>query len=67
MFVCICNNLTETDVRAAIAESRAGTPEDVMRHLRGTPKCGVCRSMIADMLGQDPDAEDTHYGGFGPA
>lgn len=67
MFVCVCNNLTETAVRAAIAESRAGTPEDVLRHLRGSPQCGVCRSMIAEMLNEDPDADDVPYGGFGPA
>ena len=67
MYICICNSLTERDVRDAIDESRAGSPEEVLRYLRGTPKCGVCRSFIAQLLGQDPDQdEDFPSGGFGP-
>ncbi len=49
MFVCVCNAITETEVRAAIADG-ASTREAVTRACSAGGDCGACHEMIADMI-----------------
>ena len=41
MYVCLCNGLTEKDIRAA-ARAGAASVEDAYRRLGGEPICRCC-------------------------
>jgi len=41
MYVCICNAIKESDLRAA-ARARSGTAEDLYVFLGRLPQCGQC-------------------------
>lgn len=59
MYVCICNALTERDVRAAIAEGARNVPS-VYRGCGCEPQCGRCSRTIAEILGTVPTGDDGH-------
>jgi bacterioferritin-associated ferredoxin len=56
MYVCLCNGLTERQVRRA-ASTGTGSPEEVYRSLGTAPKCGKCiptvECILRELLG-DP-------------
>jgi len=49
MYVCLCNALTDRDVRAAITAG-ASRPALVYRQCGATPCCGKCAPTMRDML-----------------
>ncbi|WP_424136419.1 (2Fe-2S)-binding protein [Roseomonas chloroacetimidivorans] len=49
MYVCICNGLTDTQIRSAIA-SGAGRTHDVYAACNCKAQCGTCTSQILCML-----------------
>ena len=49
MFVCICNAIRETDLRAA-ARACPGDADAVYAFLGKTPQCGQCLDDAAEIL-----------------
>ena len=49
MVVCICNRLTDTMIRAAVAGG-ARTPTDVFRHFRMRRGCSSCTVRVAEAI-----------------
>ncbi len=49
MYVCICKNVTDTQVRAAI-EDGARSVQDVGRATRAGTCCGACHDEIDDLI-----------------
>lgn len=49
MFICICNAVTETEVRAAISQG-ASSREEVTAACQAGGDCGACHHMIEDMV-----------------
>jgi bacterioferritin-associated ferredoxin len=49
MYVCLCNALTESQVRRA-ASTSPDSPEAVYRSLGTAPKCGKCIPTVACIL-----------------
>jgi bacterioferritin-associated ferredoxin len=49
MVVCICNRLTDTMIRAAVAKG-ARTPTDVLRHFRLRRGCSNCTVRVAEVI-----------------
>lgn len=49
MYVCICNAITDRQVRAAIGAG-VRDPERVHPHLGCETQCGRCLDMICDMV-----------------
>jgi bacterioferritin-associated ferredoxin len=65
MYVCVCNALSERDVGQAIASGRVNSAADVYRHFRAQPQCGLCQTMIEDLLragGVTPEATPARGG-----
>ena len=53
MIVCVCNGVSERDVRAAIDAGCASIEELSQRTGCGTT-CGCCREMARDLLAEGP-------------
>ncbi|WP_394827471.1 bacterioferritin-associated ferredoxin [Pendulispora albinea] len=49
MFICICNAVTDSEVRAAI-EGGACSREEVTQACSAGGDCGSCHHMIEDMV-----------------
>lgn len=49
MVVCMCNAMTDKDIRAAIAGG-AARPKDVYCACGKSAQCGCCTSMILSMI-----------------
>lgn len=49
MYVCICNAVTELQVKASI-DAGAATLEGVARACRAGSDCGACRTAIEEMI-----------------
>jgi bacterioferritin-associated ferredoxin len=49
MIVCVCNRLTETEVRAA-ARDGAGTPDAAYAALGCEPQCGCCLDYAQEII-----------------
>ncbi len=49
MFICVCNAVTDREVRAAI-DSGCRTREEVTAKCRAGGDCGSCHHMIEDMV-----------------
>lgn len=52
MFVCVCNALTEKDIRRAIDSGTVRTVESVYRFFDTEPQCGQCMQMIDALLAE---------------
>jgi len=52
MYVCLCNALTDRDVRAA-ARAGAARPSQVYGQCGVSPCCGKCAPMMRDMLREE--------------
>ncbi len=51
MFICVCNAVTEHQVRAAIEEG-AATVHDLSARLGVASGCGCCAQCAADLLSE---------------
>lgn len=62
MYVCLCNGITEADIRNAAAAGCGSMPELTMRTGCGA-NCGSCVEMATDLLeAHRPRAADTAVG-----
>jgi bacterioferritin-associated ferredoxin len=52
MYVCLCNGITDRDIRETIAEG-ASSVEEVMYLTGAATRCGSCRATIAAMVDQE--------------
>ena len=52
MIVCVCNRLTETEVRSA-ARAGAATPDAAYAHLRCEPQCGCCLDYAQEIIDEE--------------
>lgn len=67
MYVCICNALTDGDVRSAETEG-AATHAEVFRHFGVKPCCGRCVPSMRGMLtSAEPACERRHATDAAPA
>jgi len=51
MYVCLCNGVTEHDIRHAVA-SGCATLGDLTMHTGCGASCGSCLAMAADLLAE---------------
>ena len=51
MYVCVCNAITDREVRAQ-AEQEGSTVSSIYRGLGKTPSCGKCAPLMLQMLRQ---------------
>jgi bacterioferritin-associated ferredoxin len=60
MYVCLCNRITENEIRRHAA-TPAPTPASVYRAKGVAPRCGKCIPMVAALLREarplDPEAD----------
>ena len=54
MYVCLCNGVSEKDVNEAIAAG-ASTVEEVGYCTGAGTRCGMCRPVLAAMIGTAED------------
>jgi bacterioferritin-associated ferredoxin len=52
MYVCLCNGITDRDIRQTIADG-ASSVEEVMYITGAATRCGSCMSTIAAMVEQE--------------
>jgi bacterioferritin-associated ferredoxin len=52
MYVCLCNGITDREIRETIAEG-ATSVEEVMYMTGAATRCGSCLSTIASMVEQE--------------
>ena len=52
MIVCVCNAITETEVREAAREG-ATCPDAAYARLGCEPHCGCCLDYAQDLIGQE--------------
>jgi len=57
MYVCICNALTDRDVRGVLAAG-VRTTSEVYRRCGCSPQCGRCKPFIKSLMAEMP-ADDT--------
>jgi bacterioferritin-associated ferredoxin len=53
MYVCLCNCLTDRDIRRA-AGAAAGSVSQVYRALGCAPQCGKCVPVVRQMVDEVP-------------
>lgn len=54
MYVCICNNITEDQVKNVVAKGLTG--KDALSHLGVGSGCGICVMDAIDRLSHDQNA-----------
>ena len=52
MYICLCNNVTENDIRACV-ESGARSMRDLRRELGVASQCGKCACHARDILKEE--------------
>ena len=60
MFVCICNGITERQVRTAI-EQGAASVHDLRACLGVATSCGCCAKFAADLISETRQAAPTPH------
>jgi bacterioferritin-associated ferredoxin len=50
MYVCVCNALSDRDVKRVVATGRVGSADDIYAALGCAPQCGACREEMAEIL-----------------
>jgi bacterioferritin-associated ferredoxin len=53
MYVCICNGLTDTQIRGAIAEG-ARRPKEVYAACNCNAQCGCCTGTMLSIIRDEP-------------
>lgn len=66
MYVCICNGITDRDIRRAAADG-ARTLNDLQRDLGVAAGCGRCASCAHAVLCETCSEGDTHRPSLQPA
>ena len=61
MYICLCNGITDGQIREAISRG-ARRLEDLSRELGVASGCGSCACMAAEMLGDAPAPSASHLG-----
>jgi len=61
VYVCLCNGITDGQIREAIARG-ARRLEDLSRELGVASGCGSCACFAAEMLGDAPAPSGSHTG-----
>ena len=59
MIVCVCNRITEKEVRAAVHKG-ARTPEAAYASLDCEVQCGCCLDYAHDVIDEEYDAKRPH-------
>jgi len=63
MYVCICEKVTEREIRSFITKSDRSTLEDVQKNCCAGIHCGKCIEQIREILeeakAKNPGTEDT--------
>ncbi|RVU33657.1 hypothetical protein EOI86_21105 [Hwanghaeella grinnelliae] len=54
MFICICNALSDSELKDAIAQGH-GSVDDVYRACGAERQCGCCAENIAEMMREHRD------------
>ncbi|MEM9255821.1 MAG: bacterioferritin-associated ferredoxin [Pseudomonadota bacterium] len=49
MYVCLCNRVTDTQIRAAVAQG-ASSMRDIRRQLGVASQCGKCGTMTSEIM-----------------
>ena len=49
-YICICNSITDSDLRDAEANG-ARTHDEVFAHFGTAPQCGCCIDTLCDKMG----------------
>lgn len=52
MYVCVCNALTEEQVRKAAADGGSGCARDLYTRMGCEPKCGLCIPVARRIAGE---------------
>jgi|APTNR8051073442_1049403.scaffolds.fasta_scaffold14846_4 Bacterioferritin-associated ferredoxin len=60
MYVCVCNALSDREVKRVIATGRVRTADDVYAALGCTPQCGACQDEVVEMLNGGVGASASH-------
>ena len=50
MYVCVCNALSDREVKRVIAAGRVRSAEDIYAALGCAPQCGACKEELTEML-----------------
>lgn len=50
MYVCLCQNVTDTDIRHLVRTQGVGTMRDLREHLGVATQCGKCAKCAKDVL-----------------
>jgi bacterioferritin-associated ferredoxin len=56
MYICICNGITEGDIRTCV-EQGASSMADLRRELGVATQCGRCESSARECLGDHSDTD----------
>jgi len=63
VYVCLCNALTDADVRQAAADNGATRPAEVFAACRCRAQCGTCVRTLCGLLGfRLQGADNTAFG-----
>jgi bacterioferritin-associated ferredoxin len=63
MYICLCNGLTDNQVKQVVADGGACRPREVYAACGCRAQCGRCTRMIVGMLREDritPTASSVH-------
>jgi len=50
MYVCLCQNVTDTDIRHLVRTQGVGTLRELREHLGVATQCGKCAKCAKDVL-----------------
>ena len=50
MFVCVCNNVTDKDIKHAVNTHGVGNVSELKQHLQLGDNCGKCIAMAQDII-----------------
>jgi bacterioferritin-associated ferredoxin len=59
MYVCVCNAITDREVRAQ-AQSERSTVSAIYRSLGTKPKCGKCVPLVRQLMRQVVELSEPH-------
>ena len=59
MYICLCNGITERDIRSCCTEEGACSMRDLERCLGVGVNCGMCRPMAKQILNESRSVNDS--------
>ncbi|CAG8999821.1 MAG: Bacterioferritin-associated ferredoxin [Candidatus Celerinatantimonas neptuna] len=60
MFVCLCQGITDTQIRQAVRQGQV-TFSQIKRELNVAMQCGRCRKMTQHIINQEIEAQADYY------